>query len=358
MKQRWIYFLRRKQEAVADRLRTLKTYFPTDITVVGAYNTLNAGDRILCDAVAGFYKEKGYKVQIQSKRKVEKIKSPIIIVCGGDIFHDANQNGWRFLVKLSKLSSAIYFLGAGVPGFYLKDKPEVSQLLSKFMAITTRDRKSFVRLSALKKEAVFKSVDNAFLMADQLTFKNEIETGTTVINIKAFHTASLNPKWKANKGTVKNTTTLKTYLAFWKDVIHFYKRNNCYLCSLSMTLEDEQFVRQHFSAEFDEIVSFTLDYCALTKRISRAETVFSSRYHFFILSLLNQKTIRCFAYADKVKHLCADLGIEHFITTAKLNNAESFLNNPKSLITPEVYSEKLNAFKSNHWLHQNTFDFE
>jgi hypothetical protein len=80
--------LRLKIEALKDRVRNLNKHINYDITIIGSYNTLNIGNRILCDSIALFYKEKGCRVRVQSKRDLTNINSTYIIVCGGDIFHD------------------------------------------------------------------------------------------------------------------------------------------------------------------------------------------------------------------------------------------------------------------------------
>lgn len=345
--------LRLKIESLKDRIRNLNKFINYDITVIGSYNTLNVGDRILCDSIALFYKEKGYKVRIQSKRDLTNINSTYIIVCGGDILHDANENNWYFLKEITKINSKIIFIGAGSPGFFIKPKSEIEKLLGSINFISTRDLTSYKRLTEFKPKCVQQSVDNAFLMSKDLKFEKEnVTTKTIILNIKAYESANNSLNWSKKKGNDKKKISLKDYIKFWNDTILYFKDKKYKVISLSMTLADEKFVKNNFSKKIHLIYDFTLDYFLVSKRIARAEIVFSSRYHFLILSLLNNKSIYCYAYADKVENLCEDLNIK-YIRRNELGNINNFLLDEKNIVKPIEYESQIKVWCDSHWLKNN-----
>jgi len=346
-----------KIEAVKDRLRTLMGLLPCDITIVGSYNTLNTGDRILCDSVAYQLRQHGYKVQIQSKRTLRSISSGVVIVCGGDILHDANDNGWQFLQRLAQLSSKVYFLGAGVPGFYLHSKEEVSNLLNQFQAITVRDSVCYQRLLPYQHKQLFKSVDNAFLWPDVLKSTSSVISNTIALNIMMPGSSSNASDWVLKKNPDRQAISLENYLKFWNGVIRYFKEKGFKIYNVAMTHEDAVFVKKHFSEQLDKQFPFTLDYKKTASYIASAEFVFASRYHFLILALLNQKQGYCYAYADKIENLLNDLKINNFISRDDLATSIEFAKT-KLHFNPATYSEHIASWSSSHWLTQNIDLFE
>ena len=320
----------KKSESVLDRLRSLKKNFNYDITIVGSYNTINAGDKILCDAAASYFSNKGFKVNIQSKRKITSFKSELVIVCGGDILHDNNQRNLNWLKKLLKLNAKVVFLGVGVPGFYLTKKLDVFNLLSKIQYIVTRDEKSFNRLNKVNLTNLFNGVDNAFLIKDLLKKNTLKENDEVILNIKEFKSASIANEWLKSKGN--QPVEKSDYLNFITSLIRYYKsRGISKISALPMTIEDEVFTRKNFKDDVDYIYNYTSDFHQISLIISGVREVFTTRYHFHILSLINKKTIICYAYADKVENINDEIKNFKYISRRDIEdyqdlNFESLLN--------------------------------
>jgi polysaccharide pyruvyl transferase WcaK-like protein len=330
----------KKIESIVDRLRSLRNIGKYDITIIGSYNTLNAGDKILCDAAAYFFLEKGYKVNIQSKRKIISFKSKYVIVCGGDILHDNNFKIMKWLNKILYLNKKVIFLGVGVPGFYLTSDKEVFELLNKADYIVTRDEKSFLRLKEFDLKNLFNGLDNAFLIKDLLKKDIQTDKDEVILNIKEFASASLSSKWIEKKG---NQPAKKSdYLKFISAIIDYYRsRGHLKICALPMTIDDEIFIRRYFKDKVDYIYKYTGDFNKISSMISSAKEVFSTRYHFHLLSLINKKTIICYAYADKVENINDEIASFKYITTGDIINFgkinfNDYLNN---------YSEYENGFE-------------
>jgi polysaccharide pyruvyl transferase WcaK-like protein len=192
-------------------------------------------------------------------------------------------------------------------------------LLNKANYIVARDEKSFLRLKEFDLKNLFNGLDNAFLIKDLL--KKDIETDKVeaILNIKEFASASLSSKWIEKKG---NQSAKKSdYLKFISAIIDYYRsRGDLKICALPMTIDDEIFIRRYFKDKVDYIYKYTGDFNKISSIISSAKEVFSTRYHFHLLSLINKKTIICYAYADKVENINDEIASFKYITTGDIIN--------------------------------------
>ncbi|MBZ9777712.1 polysaccharide pyruvyl transferase family protein [Psychroflexus sp. CAK8W] len=320
----------RKIESIIDRFRSIRNIIKHDITIIGSYNTSNAGDKILCDAASHFFLEKGYKVNIQSKRKIISFKSNYVIVCGGDILHDNNKNNIKWLSKLLSLNEKVVFLGVGVPGFYLTSDKVVFELLNKASLIITRDSKSFLRLKKFNLENIFNGVDNAFLIKELLSKDVQSYNDEVILNIKEINSAILANEWLKKKGNVP--VEKSNYLKFINLLINYYRSKGITkISALPMTIDDEVFIKEYFIDKVDYIYEYTSNFYKISSIISKAKEVFATRYHFHLLSLINKKSIICFAYADKVENINDEINNFKYISNKDVKfyntiNFESHIN--------------------------------
>jgi len=347
----------RKRESIIDRLRSFKNKLTYNITIIGSYNTMNAGDKILCDAAAHFFLNKGFKVNIQSKRKIIAYKSKFVIVCGGDILHDNSQKNVEWLNKLLILNKKVVFLGAGVPGFYLTTEQDIYKLLNKAYFIITRDKKSFQRLKKINLNNILNGVDNAFLIKDLIKKDLETNKAEVILNIKEYASASLSSKWVEKKGN--QPIEKSDYLKFISKIIDYYRsKGDLKISALPMTFEDEIFIRKHFKNKIDFIYKYTSDFHKISSIISKSKEVFTTRFHFHLLSLINNKKIICYAYADKVENINDEIGNFKYISREEVldfkeKKFDSYVNNfteyaegfEKYLIKSKSEIEFLNELK-------------